>query len=244
MTDMMSKTIMSKNNMAMNKKIYDWSHYEIDPINKRRFNLLISMLSSYLKAGTTVLDIGCGTAYLKTVLPPNISYTGVDNNEEAIAYANARSAHIIKADINGIIPVEQNYDIIILSAILEHLPEPEKLVKQVKDMLKAGGIVLINLPNEHTLWHRIKIMFGKGIDPNTLIGHGIHLHFPTIRQSIIFTSKHFEIIDKKFFLSPGGQLEPILSKIPKRLLDFLANHWPSLFASEVIFLCQKKEEQP
>ncbi len=134
----------------------------------------------------------------------------------------------------------QKFDVILAAEILEHLKDPEKLILQIKNLVKDNGVVLISLPNECTIYHRIKVLFGKGIDGTSFVPH-YHLHFPTIRQNDEFVSKHFIVVKKRYWIHLGtGKLEKLLSRIPLKFWLGLANMLPSLFARGVVYLCRSK----
>ena len=126
---------------------------------------------------------------------------------------------------------------IILTQVLEHLRDPSKLVVQLRKLLDLTGVVLLALPNENTLFHRIRFLFGKGVDDQTL-SPDKHLHFPTIQQSDTFVGKYFVILEKRYHMDYCGRVKRFISWIPRRWLAFLANVYPQLFARTVIYLCR------
>ena len=101
----------------------------------------------------------------------------------------------------------------------------------MRRLLKENGVVLISLPNECTLYHRLKMLIGKGID-GTGFAPYYHLHFPTIKQNDEFIEKYFKIIEKRYWVHTGvgGQLELIFSLIPDGMWMKIVNLFPSLFA--------------
>lgn len=211
-----------------------------DKYARMRFNICKSLLSPFFKDGVRILDIGCYTADLLTLLPPSIDYYGVDSDEKALKIAKKRGAKTIKLNLeNKQIPLNQKFDIIVATEILEHLKDPQKLILQIKRLVKKNGVILISLPNECTIYHRLKVLFGKGIDGTGFAPH-YHLHFPTIKQNGEFIGKHFKIIKKCYWIhiGVGGKLEKVISKIPDWIWMKLANLWPSMFARWVIYLCK------
>jgi SAM-dependent methyltransferase len=211
-----------------------------DKYARIRFEICLKLLSTYIKNYPKVLDIGCYTADLLKLLPVSVDYYGIDSDENALKIAHERGAKISKIDLeNEEIPLDQKFDIIIITELLEHLKDPEKLILQIKHLLKENGVVLISLPNECTLYHRLKVLIGKGIDGTGFSPH-YHLHFPTIKQNVEFLEKHFKILKKGYWyhLGVGGKLEKLISKIPDRFWKILANLYPSLFARGGVYLCR------
>lgn len=222
----------------MDNCIYDM--YESDRYVRKRFGIYKSLLSPYLKEGVKILDIGCYMADILKILPSGIDYYGVDSDEKALEIAKARGAKVARIDLESDqIPFQDKFDIILLTELLEHLKDPEKIVIQVKRLLKENGVILISLPNECTIYHRLKVLFGKGIDGTGFAPH-YHLHFPTLRQNSEFISKYFKIIERRywFHLGIGGFLEKLLLIVPDAIWQALTNLFPSLLARGAIYLCR------
>lgn len=216
-----------------------------DKYSAIRFNMAVALIKPYIKQTVKLLDIGCYSGDLLSALHQDISYYGIDTDEEALKIAHERGARVFKIDIeNQILPFnDQEFDIVIAAEILEHLRDPEKIMLQIKKIIKREGIILISLPNECTIYHRIKVLFGQGIDGMGFAPH-YHLHFPTIKQSNEFVKKHFKIIKEQYWVHLGeGKIEKILSKISYKFWISLSNLYPTLFARGVIYLCKLKNSK-
>jgi SAM-dependent methyltransferase len=180
-------------------------------------------------------------------LPPQVEYWGIDFDDKAIEIARKRGARIIKCHLDvDDLPISDKFDIIICTEVLEHLINPVNMVENIKKLTKDGGIVLISLPNENTVYHRIMSLLGKGIDmyPFELFKH---LHLPTISQSRHFIGRHFEIIKEEYYINPSAKasrtewLGKVLTVIPDAFWMMLAKWWPGMFARGIILLCKNKE---
>lgn len=67
----------------------------------------------------SVLEIGCGTGWVPTLLPSEIDYTGVDANEGCLALARQKSgARFLNADIRGL--QHRPVDLVCSFAVLKH----------------------------------------------------------------------------------------------------------------------------
>jgi len=101
-----------------------------------------------------ILDLGVGTAsvweHLRGFEPEDISVLGIDiapamleiAREKNIAWLNLREDDIERYDDNN------QYDLVIASSILKHLPDPSNLVLKIRNFLKDDGELLAE---EHTL---------------------------------------------------------------------------------------------
>ncbi len=94
-----------------------------------------------------VLDLGCGVGSFGKYKPEGTEVYGIDIDagavKEAKKYENAKVGDITKK-----LPYANNFfDGILAKDILEHLIEPEKLVRECKRVLRGGGIVVASVPS-------------------------------------------------------------------------------------------------
>ena len=101
-----------------------------------------------------VLDIACGTGYGTWQLAQcsNDVCTGVDVSAEAIEYASNRYAHartrFVCSDILHFTTGSHDngfHNIVSLETI-EHIPDPEKAVKHLYNLLLPGGRMIVSAP--------------------------------------------------------------------------------------------------
>ena len=231
----------------MNKEFsYSYGdYYHKDKFARMRFDIVFSILTEFMNEGVKVLDIGCYDGAMLEILKKGtekIDYIGVDGDELALEIAQLKGARVMNINFEfEKLPFEHNYfDMVIMGEMLEHLRDPSQLMTQAKDMVKPNGVVLISLPNECTVYHRFKMLLGKGID-GMGFQPGYHMHFPTLQQNKEFVSRYFKIIKEEYWyhLGVGGFAEKIIDKIPAKVIKFLVKTWPALFARGVIYLCQK-----
>lgn len=91
-----------------------------------------------------LLDMGCGKA------PLYGSYRQFATDVQCIDWANSLHGadYLDKVcDLTGTIPYRDgSFDTIILSDVLEHLPEPMNIWREMNRLLAPGGKVLLNVP--------------------------------------------------------------------------------------------------
>lgn len=97
-----------------------------------------------------ILDIGCGTGRLGAAVKArqDCEYLGVERDEQAAAAAQARGLEITcgDAEVVGFHDGDE-FDCIILGDILEHLREPEALLRRLWMQLAATGTLIVSVPN-------------------------------------------------------------------------------------------------
>ena len=109
---------------------------------------LLPALTKYLGLSFDILDVGCGTGSLLYLLKDYVkSCTGIEINREHANYAKAKVGCDTYTTSIEDLPKEQRFDAIILISVLEHMVNPFKTVVELKNMLKPGGFLFIEIPN-------------------------------------------------------------------------------------------------
>lgn len=112
-----------------------------------------------------VLELGCSTGYLTKKLKENncvVDVLEIDPDDLKKAKEFARSAFLGDLDNEEVFKtLTKKYDVIISSDVLEHLKNPDKVLKKFKSNLKANGRILISMPNI-ACWSMRRELFFKG----------------------------------------------------------------------------------
>jgi SAM-dependent methyltransferase len=92
-----------------------------------------------------LLDVGCGSAWLAEHYA---DYTGVDGSPEAVAAAASRGRTIVHADVDEPLPFpDASFDGVVLKDLLEHVADPVAVVREVRRVLRPGGLVFASSPD-------------------------------------------------------------------------------------------------
>jgi 2-polyprenyl-3-methyl-5-hydroxy-6-metoxy-1,4-benzoquinol methylase len=137
----------------------------------------------YIAAGEVVLDVTCGLGYGSAVLCAGTGAAraiGVDNSRFAVEYARANygAPHPTEFRLGDAADLgflnDRSVDVAVSLETLEHLPQPETFLAQVKRVLRPGGRVMVSVPNEWT--------DETGRDPNP---HHLHVYdWPRLRTQM------------------------------------------------------------
>lgn len=105
------------------------------------------------KRGLEILDIGCGTgALLKELEDFGVCY-GLDNSWQAIDFCKKGLIGNVKIGDATNIPYKDNkFDIVLAMDILEHIKDDELSIKEIRRVLKDGGLAIIFVPAFNFLW--------------------------------------------------------------------------------------------
>ena len=122
-----------------------------------RNQLLIWCLKKYFPLAKNFFEIGCGTGFVLSAIEKNISAIhhlyGSDMYTDGLAFAASRlkSASFFQMDARNI-PARNEYDVIGIFDVLEHIEEDEMVLTQIHQALKPGGGLIITVPHHQFLW--------------------------------------------------------------------------------------------
>lgn len=91
-----------------------------------------------------LVDLGCGNAPLTGVYHDRVeSYTWADWPDSPHQQFKLDS----EVDLNELLPFsDANFDTVLLSDVLEHIAYPDKLMAEIKRILRPGGVAIIGVP--------------------------------------------------------------------------------------------------
>ena len=107
----------------------------------------------YLQSQSKVLDVGCSTGMFLRVLKDQgyQNVVGVDVSQEQVTHC--REVNKIQAYKNLYeIPAGEEFDLISLYAVLEHVPNPIEVLQQSVERLKSDGHLIIDVPNYRSVY--------------------------------------------------------------------------------------------
>lgn len=121
-----------------------------------------------------VLDIGCGSGDALALLSKlGWETVGVEFDSAAAAVGRARGLTIHDGDVADQRFADGAFDAVVLSHVIEHLPEPGATLAECLRILKPGGRLVMLTPNAAALGHRLFGIDWMALDPPR------HLHIFT-----------------------------------------------------------------
>ena len=114
-------------------------------IKRKAIRDKVSLINSYQPLKGRILDIGAGTGdFLLEAKNQNWDILGIEPNDKAKGIAVGKG---IKFD-DTIEKLESNsFDVITMWHVLEHVPDVEHQVAELKRLLKPSGTIIIAVPN-------------------------------------------------------------------------------------------------
>jgi SAM-dependent methyltransferase len=116
---------------------------------------LSKRISSGLKPGYLVLEVGCGTGNVLRMLRKACSdgmVVGLERCFDGLKHAKRRSAgFLVQADVRQC-PFSKPFDLVGMFDVLEHIPEEQETLKTLWKLLVPGGRLLLTVPAHSFLW--------------------------------------------------------------------------------------------
>lgn len=128
-------------------EIWNWE----GPAGKLRWARRVKMLSSHLRSGVRVLELGCGTGYFTRELAQcEADIVAVDVSPELLEIARTTwPAENVRYEIQNACALsysDARFDSVVGSSVLHHLDINEAL-REIYRVLKEGGTIYFTEPN-------------------------------------------------------------------------------------------------
>jgi SAM-dependent methyltransferase len=112
-------------------------------------------ISSQLKPGHLVLEVGCGTGNVLQALRkacPQGKVVGLDLWFDGLSHAQRRSdGFLVQGDVRNC-PFGKQFELIGMFDVLEHVPEDVETLSALRRLLRTGGKLLLTVPAHKYLW--------------------------------------------------------------------------------------------
>lgn len=119
---------------------------------KRRARRIIEELNP--SSGEKIIDLGCGTGYylfLLSNLGISLNLTGFDNDEEAMGEAETllrnKNIEFAVGDLHKMPFKDNSFHKAVMSEVLEHVKDDERVLKETFRILKPNGVLVISTPS-------------------------------------------------------------------------------------------------
>ena len=129
-------------------KFYNHPNKIFRYIENKRVKVLIDLAE--IKENDLVLEVGCGIGNILERIETGKLY-GIDISKIQIERAKRKlgsKAILVKAPGEELPFDDKFFDRILCTEVFEHVLEPELLLKEMKRVLKDGGIISLSIPNE------------------------------------------------------------------------------------------------
>lgn len=200
------------------EKFYDGrscdAHTKDDQELRRRISDRLDHVGELKLSGRRALDVGCGPGlFMDEAQKRGFDCVGIDADAQRVEYCRQRGLNVV----HGLLPhpevPEGSFDLVWLSHVIEHVPNPPQFIAQLARMLRPDGLLCILTPNIQSLAVRVCRSHHRFVIPPE------HLTYWS-KASLLRAMKTAGFATETVYAGGGGlQLKEILAYVLK--LQFL-----------------------
>jgi len=114
---------------------------------------------------TSILDVGCGDGFFLAAVRDRVSnatrLAGLEISSSSVQFANKRGLECQTWNAEAEFPFPQSdLDMVFAGEVIEHLVDPEALLREAHRVLKPHGYLLLTTPNLVAWFNRILVLAG------------------------------------------------------------------------------------
>jgi len=204
---------------------------------------VVGVLSSMIPDGARVLDIGCGTGSVSAQLISNrnVSLVGIEPDPARARLARDRGITVRSTYLSTDLIRELGpFDVVVFADVLEHLPDPWRLLVLAKSALTPSGRIIVSVPNVAHWSVRTDLLRGRFLYRDTGIMDATHLRwFTEAGIRYLLESAHLSVESVR--ATAGVELPCYYERLPWRRMSWstraaivrrAAKRWPRLFGCQ------------
>jgi 2-polyprenyl-3-methyl-5-hydroxy-6-metoxy-1,4-benzoquinol methylase len=133
------------------KEVVDTEYLKTETYRKYLSSHHLAVVRKFKKKGD-ILDIGCFAGFfLELAKQKKWKTFGIEPSKWASTIARKRGIKIIGQDITTAKIKKESFDAVTMWDVIEHLPNPQEVIKIIHKILKKDGIVAFGTPNIESL---------------------------------------------------------------------------------------------
>jgi SAM-dependent methyltransferase len=182
-----------------------------------KLDVVDHLIRPHLKAGSRLLEIGCGAGnlLLRAMVPgsfpvavdvarPSLNFVRTRLHAAASGPQAVARFACIEAIGEKLPFADDSFECVLLSEVIEHLHEPDAAVREASRVLRPGGRLLVTTPNYRSLWPVMEWTVDRLNQGPKMAGeqHVTHLHPTALRHLLIGVDLRIEYFGTIYALSP------------------------------------------
>ncbi|MDD3875241.1 MAG: class I SAM-dependent methyltransferase [Bacteroidales bacterium] len=215
-------------------------------VKKNAINSKKRLIESYVQKGR-ILDYGCGTGdFLSAFISEHWDCYGIEPDDNTRLYASEKHKLPINKPNDLTIFEDCFFDVISMWHVLEHIPDLNTKLRQLRTLLKPNGIIVIAVPNSDSYDARYYGNYWAAFD----VPRHLH-HFNHTSLTALLEKNEFEILSRKPMHFDSFYVSILSEKYKKSFLSFFKGIAIGLFSnfmasqknlnySSIIYIIRKK----
>lgn len=196
-----------------------------------------------------ILDLGCGTGDVsKELKKHNHTIHGITISLEEKNLADEIIDKTYLFNLENGLPkevIENRYDLILCSHVLEHICYPSNLLNDIKKVMNINGKIIVCLPNLMHYKSRIELLKGNFNYEDSGIWDYTHFRWYTFKSAEeLFLKSGFEV--EKKYVTVGLPFNSYLSFLPQWLkqiiLKLLSKISKGFFGDQLVYVLTLRKD--
>lgn len=141
--------------------LFDYSNYYneealvISDFVAERLKEIVRSFEKY-RQNNHLLDVGCGAGILlKAAINEGWEAEGVEVSRSSVEYLQKQNIKVFYGDLKAANFAENFFDVVTAVEILEHIDNPEDVLKEIYQVLRPGGIMWATTPHGNGISKRL-----------------------------------------------------------------------------------------
>ena len=182
-----------------------------------KLTIVDQLIRPHLKAGSRLLEIGCGAGNLLLQASVLGSYpVALDLARQSLTFVRSRlqearsgpdapNGFACTQAIGELLPLaDGSFDCVLLSEVIEHLETPQVSIREAARVLRSGGRLLVTTPNYRSLWPMMEWAVDLVNMAPKMAGeqHISRFHPASLRRILVESGLGIEYFGTIYILSP------------------------------------------
>lgn len=193
-----------------------------------------------------ILDMGCGSGNILLSLSKRVKKAyGADISQKALDFIKKRAINekiknieLVKISPNKRALKDNYFDKVIMSEVIEHLENPDLIIKECYRVLKPNGILFVTTPNYRSFWPILETLSDIFKMTPKMRGEQYISKFNKPKLKKILKKSDFKVMKVGTFYTSSPFLSILSSKIADWAFKFETKH--EIIPGMLIYALAKK----
>ena len=131
----------------------------------RRLDEIVSSFAPY-REHNRLLDVGCGAgSFLEAARRGGWRAYGVEVSRTACAHVRGLGFEVFCGELSGANYPAGHFDVVVASEVLEHVPDPRAMLREIARILRPGGLLWATTPHGRGFSARVLGLGWSAVSP-------------------------------------------------------------------------------
>lgn len=201
------------------------------------------LMYDQIHPGSSVLDVGCATgAVAERLKKIGCTVVGLELDPEAVKIAKKHCEKVYRVDLEKLntLPFNKNFDYILFMDLIEHLRNPENIIRIVRKYLNRNGKIVFSIPNIAFIGVRKSLLFGNFDYQDTGLLDRTHVRLYTKKSAFELLYGCDLNVESCTAISNFIRIPffgKYLNHIPKNIQHSITQRFDTLLGYQFLFVC-------